>query len=182
MSNRFCGGLKKGAPHPFHPFNTCCQIIGITSRTLTALLRTGITPGLWNNLIDSWFSEMSEKTSTRLCFSGIYVPQRARTSLQKPQEFPQLCCGRGRRRRWLSMLSTSHTECISLPLCCWWNIGGLLMIAYWSRNPAKRLWLDYNHRLAGRSLILIQCLNFSPPHIWFSCQRRRHASHGRTLN
>lgn len=50
-----------------------------------------------------------------------------------------------------------------------------------SRNPAKRLWLDYNRRQAGRSWFWFNAWTFSSAYLIF-LSSQRHAAHGWTLN
>lgn len=137
-----------------------------------------ITLGLWNNLTDSqltlqrwargrvlitvWhvfrylpFTESSVVSVALLTSLGtsfyFFIPCSFQQLLpKKAAGVLQLCCGQEDAADGWACWAWG-TLSASPSLCAADGLSGLLMITCWSRNPAKRLWLDNNHRLTGRS-------------------------------
>lgn len=89
---------------------------------------------------------------------NFYSSQFSTTSLPETAGVLQL-------RKMLQMAEHIEHRSASPSLCAADGLLGPLMITYRSRDPAKRLWLDYNRRLAGSSWIWFSAWIFSSTHL-----------------
>lgn len=89
---------------------------------------------------------------------NLYSSQLSTTSVPETAGVLQL-------RKMLQMAEHVEHRSASPSLCAADGLLGLLMITYWSRDHAKRLWLDCNHRLRGSSWIWFSAWTFSSTHL-----------------